>query len=131
MSNRFDRNRRFIAAIFLSAMFGMGRFSAREIFASLKMLMLAMLSKKGKASDELYEERMAICRDCALYYSPLRTCGSPLADNPELGCWCFLEEGKARVKKAKCWLRENTDIDYGWSDDGKIKSRDAAASTSP
>lgn len=113
MSERFDRNRRFVAAIFLSALFGMGRFSAREILASLKMLMTALLSKKGKASAEIYEERMMICRDCPVYFKPTDSCGSPLANNTDVGCWCYLP-AKARQSEAKCWIRQNTDLDGGW-----------------
>lgn len=114
MSERFDRHRRFAAAIFLSALFGMSRFSVREILGALRMMTLALLAKKGKASDDIYDERMAICQACPVYFSSLRSCGSPLSENPELGCWCFLEEGKARVKSARCWIRQNTTLDAGW-----------------
>lgn len=113
MSERFDRNRRFFVAVFLAAMFGMKRFTWREIFASLKMLFVALTSKKGKASDELFNERMETCRNCALHFAPLDTCGSPLSDHPELGCFCYLP-AKARQAGAKCWIRENTTIDGGW-----------------
>lgn len=111
--SRLERNRRFFVAVMLAAIYGMQRFTWREIATALRMIFVAMTSRRGKASDEIYEERMATCRACPLYYTPLSTCGSPLAEKPELGCWCQMER-KARIAKAKCWMREKTEIDYGW-----------------
>lgn len=112
-SERFNRNRRFFVAIFLAAVYGMERFTWREIWEALRMMFTALTSKKGKASDELFNERMETCRNCPVHFPALGTCGSPLSDNPELGCWCF-NEYKAREVSAKCWLREKTDINSGW-----------------
>ena len=114
MSEKYERNRRFAVAVLLAAIYGMKRFTWREIFAALKMMLIALTSRKGRASDELYEERMATCRECPLFFSPLATCGSPLAENPGMGCWCQLEK-KARAKEATCWMRTHTDIDGGWT----------------
>lgn len=51
--------------------------------------------------------RYRACRNCSLFYRPLRTCGSPL--NSELsgvGCYCNMET-KCGIKSAECWLIEN------------------------
>lgn len=50
--------------------------------------------------------RYRACRACPLFFMPLRTCGSPLADDPELGCNCQMQV-KSGIKDAQCWLLEN------------------------
>lgn len=63
---------------------------------------------------DVYLLRMEACRKCPIFYPRLGTCGSPLSDNPDLGCWCAMEK-KARLKEADCWLVENTtNSGWGW-----------------
>jgi hypothetical protein len=50
--------------------------------------------------------RYRACRECPVFHGSLRTCGSPLADDPELGCNCQMET-KCGIKDAQCWLIEN------------------------
>lgn len=116
MKESFESNRRFLTAIILAALFGLSRFSVKELWLALKFILIALFSgfrREAKVNDEVYEQRMETCRNCPLYFAPLETCGSPLADDPSLGCWCFNPK-KARIAKATCWMREKTDIDYGW-----------------
>lgn len=122
MSNLFERNRRFIAAIFLSALFGMSRFSAREIFASLKMMMTALLSKKGKVSKQIYHRRMKHCMRCPLWFPGTMTCGSPLV-NLKLGCHCYLPL-KNSLSEATCWVNHNTELDFGWPKELELNKPD-------
>jgi hypothetical protein len=60
--------------------------------------------------------RNAACRECVIYHKGLRTCGSPLSDDPSMGCWCYLPV-KNRIAWASCWLRDRTDGKRGWGAD--------------
>jgi hypothetical protein len=71
-----------------------------------------------QAGDEQYKERIkGGCEKCPIFYRPLRTCGSPLADDPSLGCWCQMDI-KAKMSSAECWLREHEThrTAFGWRD---------------
>jgi hypothetical protein len=61
--------------------------------------------KDGLVTEEAYQRRLATCRDCPVFYSRLNTCGSPMATNPKLGCWCWLP-AKNRLAEAVCWMDE-------------------------
>lgn len=79
------------------------------------------LKESGKVSDEIYQLRIATCRQCPISFQKfgLLTCGSPLVKElRDKGCWCDMLT-KARLVEADCWLDENTDLDYGWR---RIKS---------
>lgn len=65
-----------------------------------------------------YSNRMDACSKCPIFFSPLRTCGSPLSLKLRgLGCWCSMEV-KAWFSAATCWLRthESNKTGYGWPD---------------
>jgi hypothetical protein len=62
------------------------------------------------------EARLACCKGCPLWYSPLQTCGSPFKKGAEdLGCWCFMPQ-KAKYDDAVCWmdLELGDDAKYSW-----------------
>lgn len=70
-----------------------------------------------RVNDEQYNERMATCRKCPIFFRPLQTCGSPLRHDRWLGCWCETEI-KNRASSASCWIRdhETHKTGYGWRD---------------
>lgn len=57
------------------------------------------------ASPEKVEKRMAVCRQCPMFYEPLQTCGSPLK-GIRGGCWCSCE-AKTIFEQADCWLADS------------------------
>lgn len=67
-----------------------------------------------KADEEVIARRNAFCRACPIFYKPLETCGSPLSDAPDLGCYCAVIAAKNKLKLASCWLRDNTGAKFGW-----------------
>lgn len=51
--------------------------------------------------------RYRACRQCALFYTPLRTCGSPLDSAlAGTGCYCQMQV-KCGIKDSQCWMLEN------------------------
>lgn len=66
-------------------------------------LWFGLLRGGAMATPELTDNRLAVCRGCPLFWPRLGTCGSPLAQNPKLGCWCHMAS-KARLAEATCWL---------------------------
>lgn len=62
--------------------------------------------RQPKTQATRYEHRLAICRKCPIFYPPLQTCGSPLSEDPSLGCWCNMEI-KAKLLHASCWTRDH------------------------
>lgn len=64
------------------------------------------------------QNRMDACRNCPVFYRPLRTCGSPLRKElRDVGCFCSME-WKARLSHATCWLRDHEThrTGFGWRD---------------
>ena len=107
------KDRKFFAAVMLAAIFGPERFGLKACLLAVWDVLLAVTSRRGKAKPDLVMERWYHCQQCALFYGPLRTCGSPLADNPGEGCWCHMPT-KATNPNATCWADENTDLNLGW-----------------
>lgn len=109
---------RFCAALLVAAAFT-NPFSAAAWAKVWRAINLWFDYGRGpkRAPNELYELRLAACRECPIFYAPLQTCGSPLRkDLRGLGCYCNMP-AKARFFYADCWLRENTgDGDCGWPD---------------
>jgi hypothetical protein len=70
----------------------------------------------GKVDTETFKRRMAFCRPCPIFYAPLQTCGSPLTDDKDLGCYCHMPT-KARLRAACCWLYDETAGRMGWPKD--------------
>jgi hypothetical protein len=69
------------------------------------------------ARPDQMQARMAKCRECPIFFRPLRTCGSPFHADPKLGCWCQMD-AKARMVNAHCWLRlhEKHRSGFGWEE---------------
>lgn len=107
-------NRKFLAAVVLAAIYRADKLSIREVCKALWGIARALTARRGKASKRLVRARLEHCESCPLFYSPLRTCGSPLMEGHEdLGCWCFMN-AKAQDPKATCWANHETDLDIGW-----------------
>lgn len=72
------------------------------------------MAPKVDASELL--ARNKACSDCPIHYRPLMTCGSPMAGDTSLGCWCFMPF-KSRMKHARCWLRiRGSTSQWGWKE---------------
>ena len=107
---------RFIAAIaigLVAAPFTHGddKVSVRGIF-----WMIVALCRPRRAPPWKRESRLDFCQNCPIFYSPLRTCGSPLRwRDRDIGCWCQLDV-KAGLPNATCWLRDKGVDRGGWPD---------------
>lgn len=111
---RMGETRKWIAAIFLAAL---GRFSWRRPWTVLKpgVAILMSLLPFTKVAPAIYDRRMASCRSCPVFWRPLATCGSPLADDPKLGCHCYLTR-KNQLPEATCWARDKRpELNIGWT----------------
>lgn len=67
-----------------------------------------------RVPKELYRKRMAVCRECPIFYRPLQTCGSPLVDK-WTGCFCFMPL-KARLTE-NCFAYDSSEGNnavFGW-----------------
>lgn len=102
---QFERWRRFAAAVMLAALYGMDRFSVKELCQAARHVLVALTARRGRVDRVLYFRRMKACNRCEVYYPKLGTCGSPLSDYPETGCWCNLSV-KNKTKSAQCWMDE-------------------------
>lgn len=111
------KDKRFLAAVAIAAIFGMERMGFRDYLTSAWGMLRALTTRHPNPNPALQQKRIAHCEQCPLFYSPLRTCGSPLTENPELGCYCRMDE-KSRDPKATCWADENTDLNLGWKSNG-------------
>lgn len=91
------------------------RIAWRRILKAAKVLLLIARGHGQKVSEMEYHRRLRICADCVVWFSPLKTCGSPLrGEAKELGCWCFMPE-KARYADSQCWGDEEIKgFEMGW-----------------
>lgn len=115
-----DQRKQFLAALALSAIFGIERFGLRDYAKAAWKVLVALTARKAKQDMALGERRMRHCEQCSLFYAPLATCSSPLSDHPELGCWCHLPR-VVSDPKATCWADkhlETLDFPIGWSSAG-------------
>jgi hypothetical protein len=115
-SSRFSKLR-LIGALFVAAFASpFSIWGWRNIWGSFAVW-IGFMRQPYLASDKLVEARLAVCRACPIFYSPLRSCGSPLRkDLRGLGCYCNME-AKARLFYADCWYRIHSgDADIGWPD---------------
>lgn len=102
-----------MAAIIVAAVYGIKRFTIRELLHAAHSVWIALTSKDARdASRTLFIRRCLTCRRCPVFYKPLRTCGSPFSARPELGCWCSWLKNKN--KSATCWIRTHTTAQAGW-----------------
>lgn len=115
MIKKVRRIYRFFRAIIIAAFFGIRKLTPPEILFAYKSIWVAVFSKSAQdASRTLYMRRMMVCRRCNIFDRKRFTCGSPLSSHPQLGCHCYLPV-KNKMKSAKCWLRENSDLrGIGW-----------------
>lgn len=74
------------------------------------------LRNEALADEATIAARLACCRACPLWFAPLRTCGSPLSEAPELGCWCEMIQ-KSKLADATCWLDDDMGeaAPHGWN----------------
>lgn len=107
------KDKRFLAAIAIAAIFGMDRMGLRDYLKAGWGVLRAVTMRHKNPQPELQKRRIAHCEQCVVFEPKLRTCGSPLADDPALGCWCRVDE-KSRDPKATCWADTNTELDIGW-----------------
>lgn len=115
--------RKFLAAIVLAAIFRADKLSVREVCNAVWSIGRALTARRGKASARLAKARLEHCEGCPIFYSPLRTCGSPLVEGHEdLGCWCQMDV-KAQDIKATCWANEFTDMHIGWPKELEVSNR--------
>ncbi len=114
MTKKRERTRRIIVALVVGAVYRMPDMSVKEIAKAAWSILRALVWRGKRVDRWTYYKRLRCCFACPIFFKPLRTCGSPLApDHPELGCSCEMER-KAGLPKAKCWARENTDLELGW-----------------
>lgn len=118
MSKRFERNRRFITAVLVAALYRMPSLGFVEFFKVTWAILRAITWTSRGSSRWVYYRRLRHCYRCELFFKPLRTCGSPFMDGYEdLGCFCDMTR-KAAVPNATCWADENTDLNIGWKTNG-------------
>jgi len=111
-------NRQWAVAILVAALMSHDK-SWRDYWRGVRGVWRAIFHRRlSKVHPDIAEARMAICRECPLFFKPLMTCGSPLAEyRPELGCGCFLP-ALTKMRDGHCWLRENTLLENaGWPDE--------------
>jgi len=107
-----------LCASLLIAAFGSNPFRRdfwRRLGKAVK-LWFGGLKEGGKVSDEIYEKRIAACRQCPISFQKfgLLTCGSPLVKElRDKGCFCDMVTA-ARLTEKTCWLDTETDLDFGW-----------------
>lgn len=80
------------------------------------MRLWATLAGGRRVPHGTYDNRLACCRACPLWYAPLETCGSPFKSGAtDLGCWCFMPQ-KAKYYDAVCWMDAELGdaAEYGW-----------------
>jgi hypothetical protein len=110
---------RFAAAAVLAAVFGFLRWDSPWTRFTNAFRLMRQLWTGPFAHPMTIILRSSCCTKCPIFYSPLRTCGTPLRD-PDLGCWCSTEF-KNRLSAARCWLRDKDSkkelTQYGWPDD--------------
>ena len=84
-------------------------------------LWFGLLRGGSRASPDMMAARLQVCRLCPVYWPPLGTCGSPLAKDAKLGCWCQMDE-KVKFSDATCWLDYELGDDaapLGWTANGQ------------
>ncbi len=99
----------FVAA-FAVAAFHQCRTQGRCLEKGKAFLRALQTSRCGKHPSA--KARMEECRKCPLFYKPLQTCGSPLAKESKMGCYCYLP--LKVTLKANCWLFDETNGELGW-----------------
>lgn len=116
MSKRQDRTRRLAVAVAVAVMYRAPRMGPRAFFKATYAVARALLWRGRRVDRWMYYRRLRWCFGCPVFFRPLRTCGSPFAADPNLGCACAMEQ-KAALPDATCWGNENTDLQFGWPDD--------------
>ena len=110
-------DRKWLVAVFVAALYPK-RESWKDYPRGVLAVWRAIFHRKvSECPPDITEARRRVCEACPLYFKPLETCGSPLAeDHPELGCYCYMG-AMAKMRDGHCWLRENTTADGGWPDE--------------
>lgn len=101
---------KFLDALVIGAWFRC-RSNWRACWAQAVGVLRALFSKSVAVSDEMAAQRLAVCERCPVYCKTLETCGSPAADDPTLGCWCYMPV-KASTS-CNCWLVDEA-LPGGW-----------------
>lgn len=105
-------------AVWIAAFHGIRVLSPMEYLKGARAVIRAMLGEsEPEVSEEIYQRRMAVCRECVVFKAKHSTCGFVEHGGHVLGCGCFLEI-KARHRTTGCWLRLHTDLEgVGWPDE--------------
>lgn len=114
-----DRQRvEWIVAIVIATHHGATTLPLSTLFKSAVAVWRAFMAKpESEVSEEMFQARMAVCRECPVYNPKRKTCGFVEHDGKVLGCGCYLPV-LARLKATHCWIRENTQLEgVGWPDE--------------
>lgn len=114
------KDKKFIAAVVLAGLFGMERMRLRDYLLAGWHVLLSLTIRRKNLDPELKRRRLAHCETCPIRFPGLETCGSPVSEKPELGCWCHLPT-LAQDPKSTCWLDDHTDLQNGWKSAGLSK----------
>lgn len=112
-------NKQFVAAVAIAGIYGQEKLGWIGLIKAGWVVLRAITTRNGKAAPEVFEARMKCCEECPIYWLPLKTCGSPLSDHPELGCGCFLPV-KGLQPEATCWADDTfgEQATFGWKVNG-------------
>lgn len=84
---------------------------------SLPKALFMLAFRIDRAEPALIEQRLDTCAICPIFCKELQTCGDArdLNEPDPLGCFCHLPS-KARLKKSRCWVREQGVMTGGWQE---------------
>lgn len=105
-----------VAAVFSNPFSEVGRGRVAKAFR----LWYSSILTGERVDPATADRRLAVCRECPVWFEPLGTCGSPLRwVDRELGCWCWMK-AKTQLLGAHCWLDEQgiEQPPYGWHHNG-------------
>lgn len=108
---------RVAAAVIVAAVFAVvwPRLGWPRLRGAIKTWVRYLFMGGTTASPSVYSARMDACAKCPLFYSPLRSCSSPISkESPQLGCWCNVEAAAA-IESKTCWLDDELEgYENGW-----------------
>jgi len=114
-------NARWAAALLLAGLFSIWTVLGWVRIAKAFGLWFGLVRHKGKlVSRERLGLRLATCEKCALFYRPLKTCGTPvIKELRAMGCLCYMPEA-AKLNDKRCYLDEHIESGYpgGWQHAG-------------
>lgn len=119
MKHGFGPKMRLSAALLVAAAAGICHpWGALRKLRGAVRVWISGLGKDGIVDEAVHDRRLAVCRQCVLFYRPLQTCGSPLRKElRSLGCYCN-QEAAAWFREKTCYLDEiyPEESHYGWNE---------------